>query len=66
MLLELLDQTMDRFGDFFPEFNTIEHENSKIVGTLYLALNIPVDSHKIFVLEFIMLVSYLNLIDVLN
>lgn len=66
MLLELLDQTMNRFGDFISEFDTVQQKDTKVVVTLDLALNIPVDSQKFVVLELIMLVCYLNLINVFN
>ena len=66
MLLELLDQTMNRFGDFISKFDTVQQKDTKVIVTLDLALNIPVDSQKFVVLELIMLVCYLNLINVFN
>ena len=57
---------MDRFGDLVLEVSAVEEEKSKVVLGLDVALDAPVDTFEVSVLDLVVLIRYLDLLDALQ
>ena len=59
-------QIVDRFGDLVLEVSAVEEEKSKVVLGLDVALDAPVDTFEVSVLDLVVLIRYLDLLDALQ
>ena len=57
---------MDRFGDLVLEVSAVEEEKPKVVLGLNVALDAPVDTFEVSVLDLVVLIRYLDLLDALQ
>ena len=57
---------MDRFGDLVLEVSAVEEEKPKVVLGLDVALDAPVDTFEVSVLDLVVLIRYLDLLDALQ
>ena len=55
---------MDRFGDLILELGAVEEKEPKVVFGLNVALDAPIDPFEVQVLVLVVLVGYLDLVDV--
>lgn len=59
-------QIVDRFGDLVLEVSAVEEEKPKVVLGLDVALDAPVDTFEVSVLDLVVLIRYLDLLDALQ